>query len=71
MRLYSFVVVCVALISSNSFAESLRNRFLVVESDERWSAASLPDATAWDIREYPPAIVAIRQTESDAATSSD
>jgi 16S rRNA (guanine966-N2)-methyltransferase len=32
---------------------------LVVESDALFDRALLPDAAAWDIREYPPAVVAI------------
>ena len=32
---------------------------IVVEADERFAMDSLPDAAAWDVREYPPAVVAI------------
>jgi 16S rRNA (guanine966-N2)-methyltransferase len=32
----------------------------VVESDEQFDQALLPDASAWDVRVYPPAVVAIR-----------
>lgn len=33
----------------------------VVESDERFDPALLPDANAWDVREYPPARIALRK----------
>jgi 16S rRNA (guanine966-N2)-methyltransferase len=40
---------------------------VVIESDERFDHQTLPNAPAWDIRRYPPAIVAIyRKTVSDA-----
>jgi 16S rRNA (guanine966-N2)-methyltransferase len=32
---------------------------VVVESDRRFDLGQLPDAAAWDIREYPPAVIAI------------
>jgi 16S rRNA (guanine966-N2)-methyltransferase len=32
---------------------------LVVEADERFDMASLPQSFAWDVRPYPPAILAI------------
>ena len=32
---------------------------IVVEADERFEMASLPDADAWDVREYLPAVVAV------------
>jgi 16S rRNA (guanine966-N2)-methyltransferase len=31
----------------------------VVESDERFDSVLLPDAAAWDVRPYPPAVVAV------------
>jgi 16S rRNA (guanine966-N2)-methyltransferase len=37
---------------------------IVVEADERFAMDSLPDAVAWDVREYPPAVVAIFEKRS-------
>jgi 16S rRNA (guanine966-N2)-methyltransferase len=34
---------------------------IVVEADDRFDPAALPDAAAWDIRRYAPAVIAIRQ----------
>ncbi|MBI3839341.1 MAG: RsmD family RNA methyltransferase [Planctomycetia bacterium] len=31
----------------------------VIEADEKFDSALLPEAEAWDIREYPPAVVAV------------
>ena len=33
----------------------------VVEADQQFAMTELPDAAAWDVREYPPAVVAIRK----------
>jgi len=35
---------------------------LVVETDERFELAALPAANQWDVRDYPPAIIAIYAT---------
>lgn len=35
----------------------------VVESDERFDPGLLPDAAAWNVRQYPPATIALRTTE--------
>jgi 16S rRNA (guanine966-N2)-methyltransferase len=35
---------------------------IVVEADERFDKRSLPDAEQWDVREYPPAVIAILAT---------
>lgn len=32
---------------------------LIVETDERFNPADLPDADAWDVRQYPPAVVSV------------
>lgn len=40
---------------------------LVVESDRRFDTARLP-AADWDVREYPPAVIAIAEKESPPAT---
>jgi 16S rRNA (guanine966-N2)-methyltransferase len=40
---------------------ALPDSILVVESDERFDPARLPEASRWDVREYPPARVAIIQ----------
>jgi 16S rRNA (guanine(966)-N(2))-methyltransferase RsmD len=36
---------------------------LVVEADQRFDVSGLPDADCWDVREYPPAIIAIAQKQ--------
>ena len=36
---------------------------IVVETDERFDPGLLPRAVEWDIRKYPPAVVAILSTE--------
>jgi 16S rRNA (guanine966-N2)-methyltransferase len=38
---------------------ALPGSLLVVESDERFDALLLPDADAWDVRTYPPAVIAV------------
>lgn len=34
----------------------------VVESDDQWDTDSLPTGLAWEVRRYPPALIAIAQT---------
>jgi 16S rRNA (guanine966-N2)-methyltransferase len=44
---------------------------IVFETDERFNPADLPDAEGWDVREYPPAVVALYRKpslEPDAST---
>ena len=39
---------------------------VVVEADERFDVSQLPEAGAdWDVREYPPAVVAVQRSESN------
>jgi 16S rRNA (guanine966-N2)-methyltransferase len=38
---------------------SLPESIVVVECDARFDLAKLPDTSAWDIRRYPPAVIAI------------
>ena len=45
----------IGMLHASAPAESL----LVVESDERFDPATLPDPTQWDVRRYPPAVVAL------------
>lgn len=40
-------------------ARAPERSLLVVESDENFDTALLPDAAAWDRREYPPAVVSL------------
>lgn len=40
----------------------------VVESDERFDFSRLPDATAWDVRRYVPALVGVYQKSSPGAS---
>ncbi len=40
---------------------------LAVESDERFDPAELPDAEEWNVRAYPPAVIAIRRIGSRAS----
>ncbi|OHB73268.1 MAG: hypothetical protein A2V70_20165 [Planctomycetes bacterium RBG_13_63_9] len=40
------------------------NSIFVVESDGRFDFRLLPDAEAWDVRSYPPAVVGIRRMAS-------
>jgi len=44
---------------------------LVVESDARFDMASLPQPGAWDVRSYPPAVVALRHTTAEAGRRQD
>ncbi|REK26310.1 MAG: 16S rRNA (guanine(966)-N(2))-methyltransferase RsmD [Planctomycetota bacterium] len=39
---------------------------LVVEADGRFDSSSLPSASTWDVRQYPPAVVAVWRSESQA-----
>jgi 16S rRNA (guanine966-N2)-methyltransferase len=34
---------------------------IAVESDERFDTSELPDAEEWDVRTYPPAVIAVRR----------
>ena len=36
-----------------------QHSIVVVEADDRFDMAELPDADRWDIRSYPPAIVGV------------
>lgn len=40
-------------------SRSPASSIMVVEYDRRFDASQLPDAAEWDVREYPPAMVAI------------
>jgi 16S rRNA (guanine966-N2)-methyltransferase len=40
---------------------------IVVEADERFDMAGLPEAESWDVRQYPPAIVAVWRRSREAA----
>ena len=51
------------------FAAAPPASVLVVESDERFDPTLLPDAADWDVRQYPPAVVALYwKTPSEAAS---
>ena len=39
---------------------------LVVEADEPFDFAQLPDAAAWDVRQYFPAVIGIWRKESSS-----
>jgi len=44
---------------------------IMVESDARFDTSDLPDAERWDVREYPPAVIAIyRKPASDPPPAS-
>ena len=43
---------------------------LVVEADERFDARQLPDADRWEMRTYPPAVVAILRTTTAMGSAS-
>jgi len=45
-------------------SEAPPGSLLVVESDTRFDPALLPEADAWDVRRYPPAVVAIHSNPS-------
>ncbi len=51
----------------NVLAAAPAESVVVVEADERFDASLLPDSELWDVREYPPAVVAIRTVEGEAA----
>ena len=40
-------------------ARAAPGSLLLVESDNRFNIAALPDSDAWDVRRYPPAVIAI------------
>jgi 16S rRNA (guanine966-N2)-methyltransferase len=43
---------------------ALPGSLLVVESDDRFDLAHLPEASRWDVRHYPPAVVSILQKDA-------
>lgn len=49
---------------STLFRAAPAESILVVESDERFSFDTLPEAHAWDVRTYPPAVIGIYRKES-------
>ena len=51
-----------ALLSGLIAAAPMESLF-VVESDARFDLALLPHPAAWDVRRYPPAVVAICEKE--------
>jgi 16S rRNA (guanine966-N2)-methyltransferase len=40
---------------------------IIVESDSRFDTSSLPDAGAWDVRTYSPAVVALYEKQDESA----
>lgn len=52
----------------NRFVESARpGSLLVVESDARFDIQRLPTSVTWDVRTYPPAVIAIAEVEAASA----
>jgi len=47
---------------------ALAGSLLVVECDERFATKRLPVAGSWDVRSYPPAIIAVYEKTSPATT---
>lgn len=47
-----------------------RSSLLVVESDQRFDAARLPRSCVWDVRAYPPAVLAVGEIRAEEPSPS-